>query len=80
MTAPSLSVASIRKNSREEVRISLDVFNGQRLFNSRVFFEAEDGVSRPGKAGLALRLECLEAYAEAVTSALLLAKSKGFLK
>ena len=35
---------------------------------------------RPGKAGLALRLDCLEAYAEAVTSALMTAKSKGFLK
>ena len=76
----SLTIATIKKNAREEVRISLDVFNGKRLFNSRVFFEAEDGSMRPGKAGLALRLECLEAYAEAVTGALLAAKSKGYLK
>jgi hypothetical protein len=75
-----LPVATIKKNSREEIRISLDVFNGHRLFNMRVFFEAEDGAMRPGKNGLAFKVEKLEEFAEAVTTGLMTAKSKGFLK
>ena len=31
-------IATIKKNSREEIRLTLDMFNGHRLFNMRVFF------------------------------------------
>ena len=56
----SLPIATIKKNSREEIRLSLDMFNGHRLFNMRVFFEAEDGSMRPGKSGLAFKVNKLE--------------------
>ena len=48
---------ALRKNSREELRISLDEFRGHRLLNLRVWFEGEDGQMRPGKQGVAVRLE-----------------------
>jgi hypothetical protein len=76
----NILIATVPKNKREEVRISIDVFNGQHIFNSRVWYEAENGKRKPAKAGLALRLECLEAYAEAVTSALMAAKARGYLR
>ncbi|TIX18499.1 MAG: hypothetical protein E5V41_05870 [Mesorhizobium sp.] len=76
----SVPVATIKKNSREEISISLDFFNGHRVFNARVFYEAEDGSRRPGRAGIAFTVDKLEAFAEGVTSALMAAKSKGFVK
>lgn len=76
----SLPIATIKKNSREEIRVSLDVFNGHRLFNMRVFFEAEDGSMRPGKNGLAFKVEKLLEFEQAVSAAVETAKSKGFLK
>ena len=80
MSDDSLPIASIKKNSREEIRVSLDLFNGHRLFNMRVFFEAEDGSMRPGKNGLAFKVDKLEEFAAAVTTAVETAKSKGFFK
>jgi hypothetical protein len=76
----TLPVATIKKNSGEEIRLSLDMFNGHRLFNMRVFFEAEDSSMRPGKNGLAFKVEKLEAFVVGATDALMKAKSKGFLK
>jgi len=52
-------LASFPKNSLEEVRISLDNFNGHELLNIRVFYNAGDRDMRPGKKGLAIRLEQL---------------------
>ncbi len=48
---------ALRKNSREELRVSVDEFRGHRLLNLRVWFESDDGTLRPGKQGLAVRLE-----------------------
>ncbi len=76
----SIPITTIKKNTREELRFSFDVFKGQRLFNMRVFFEGEDGSMRPGKSGIAFKLDKLEEFAEAVTTGLMAAKSKGFLK
>jgi hypothetical protein len=53
------ALASFRKNTREEVRVSLDEFNGYDLVNIRVWYQTEDGEVRPGKQGLAIRLEQL---------------------
>jgi hypothetical protein len=53
----SRPVATIRKNSREQLRVSIDDYRGHELLSFRVWFEAEDGSMRPGMQGLALRLE-----------------------
>ncbi|MCC0067094.1 MAG: transcriptional coactivator p15/PC4 family protein [Rhodovulum sp.] len=62
-------MASFRKNSREEVRVSVDEFRGHELLNIRVWFEADDGEMRPGKQGIALRLELLPELREALERA-----------
>lgn len=54
-----LILATIRKNAREELRIGLSEFNGHDLANLRVWFKTDDGEMRPGKAGLAFRLDML---------------------
>ncbi|QOF71874.1 hypothetical protein IG197_01915 [Aminobacter sp. SR38] len=81
MSKTSMPIASMRKNLRgDEIRVSLDFFAGAYVFNTRVFFETTDGAMRPGKDGFAIKLDKLEEYAAAVTTALMTAKSKGLLK
>ncbi|WP_134724819.1 transcriptional coactivator p15/PC4 family protein [Paracoccus luteus] len=50
---------AIRKNAREEIRITLDDFKGLQLVNLRVWFDTGNGEYRPGKQGLAFRLDLL---------------------
>lgn len=50
-------LASFPKNSREEVQISLDEFNGHDLINMRVWFQATNGEMRPSRQGLSIRVE-----------------------
>jgi hypothetical protein len=57
---------ALRKNSREELRVSLDEFKGHRLLNLRVWFEGDDGQMRPGKQGVAVRLEMAADLADAI--------------
>lgn len=73
-------VAVVRKNSKEEIRISFDVFNGHQLFNARVWFEAEDGTMRPGKAGLAFKVDRLAEFHAAVDKSLAEARARGLVR
>jgi hypothetical protein len=69
MSAPVLSAprtVTLRKNAREEVRVSVDAFKGMRLLNVRVWFAGEDGEMRPGKQGLAVWLEMAAELARAI--------------
>lgn len=50
---------AIRKNAREEIRITLDDFKGLQLVNLRVWFDPGNGEYRPGKQGVAFRLDLL---------------------
>ena len=61
-----MALDTIAKNSREEIRLSLDDFKGQQLVNLRVWFTAEDGTMRPGRQGIAFRLELLPAVLAAL--------------
>jgi hypothetical protein len=63
-------IATVQKNSREEVRVSFSEFNGHELLNLRVWFEADDGSMRPGKAGLAFKINKLPDFADAISLAL----------
>lgn len=64
-----MTVATIRKNAREEIRVSVEIFKGQELCNVRVWFS--DGVEmRPGKQGLAVRLALLPELVVALQLAL----------
>lgn len=58
MTAPTrkpaqvapVFTASIRKNVREEIRVSVEMFNGRYIASIREWFSAPDGTMRPGNA------------------------------
>lgn len=52
-------IATIRKNAREDLRVTLDDFRGHHLLNLRVWFYADDNEQRPGKQGVAIRLDLL---------------------
>ena len=64
-----VELASIPKNSREEIRISLDEFKGHQLVNLRVFFKADDGEMRPSKKGLAFKASLLPDMLDALRKA-----------
>ena len=52
------ALRSIPKNRKgEEVRITVETFNGTRLLNLRVWYPDEDGVMRPGRQGISMRAE-----------------------
>jgi hypothetical protein len=60
-------IATIEKNKTEEIRVSLTKFRAYDLASIRVWFQADDGEMRPGKSGLAVRLEKLPAIIQALT-------------
>jgi len=62
-------LAQIRKNSREEIRISREAYMGHDLVNLRVFYEDAEGEYRPGKKGLAFRLDLLPEVIAALQAA-----------
>lgn len=55
-----MSIA-IRKNVREEIRITREEFKGHDILNIRVFYRNEEEW-RPGKQGLAIRMELLPEF------------------
>jgi Transcriptional Coactivator p15 (PC4) len=63
----------------ERLRISLELFNGVWLINSRKWFETESGEWRPSKQGIALCVKHLPQLADAVTKALSIARERGLI-
>jgi hypothetical protein len=61
----------------ERLRVSLELFNGIWLLNSRKWFEAESGEWRPSKQGIALSVNHLPQFADAVANALSIARERG---
>jgi hypothetical protein len=72
-------VATIRKNSREETRVSLGEFQGHTVAHVRVWFKAADGAMRPSKSGLAFRVDLLPEIARAIGDARDQAESLGLV-
>ncbi|MFO1143166.1 MAG: transcriptional coactivator p15/PC4 family protein [Amaricoccus sp.] len=62
-------IASFRKNANEEVRVSLDDFSGHLLVNVRVWYSTANGEMRPGKQGIAVRVEQLPDLTAALAKA-----------
>lgn len=79
MTASLVIVAEWPKNDRENVRVSLDEFNGHRIVSARLWFKGDDGNMRPGKTGLAIGVRHLPALAKALNQALVIATEQGLL-
>ncbi len=59
------------KNSREEIRVSLEMYNGRPICNIRVYFRSEEGEMLPSRKGLALSVDRLEGLVEVLNRALL---------
>lgn len=54
-----IMLGTIRKNASEEIRLTVETFKGHEIVNVRVWFRDAAGEYRPGKQGLAFRLELL---------------------
>lgn len=72
-------IATIRKNVREDLRVTLEEFRGHHLLNLRIWYDAEDGEQRPGKQGVAIRLDLLPHLRKALSEAEQEARKSGFL-
>ena len=70
-------IATIQKSRLEEIRVGFSNFNGHQLLNVRAWFEGDGGQMRPGKAGLAFKIDKLPCFAGAVSLALEKAREKG---
>lgn len=74
-----LVIATIQKNSKEEIRVTLGTFNGRQIVNLRTWFRGDDGEMRPGK-GLACRLDLLPQLAAAMAEAERQARAGGLIE
>ena len=80
MTEAPCTVATIGKNSSEEVRVLLDTFKGHHLVDMRVFaaFSAA-AVKMPTKKGLSCRVEMLPDLIEGLRKAEAQARALGWI-
>jgi len=63
-------LATVRKNAREEIRISRGEYKGHDVVGVRVWFEdRESGEMRPGRDGLAFRAELVDEVIEGLRAA-----------
>jgi hypothetical protein len=62
----SQPIVQFEKNSKEEVRVSIDDFRGRKIINFRVYYRSDAGQWLPGKQGLALAVDRYRDLADAV--------------
>ena len=72
-------IASIEKNSRQILRVTLDDFKGHRLVNLLVWFKTAEGDYCPGRHGVTLRINKLERLIAALMDAHAQANQVGWL-
>lgn len=73
------AVAVIQKNSREEIRINLAVFNNHRVVGTRVWVRKDDGGEIPTKDGITVRAEKLDDLIAGLKAARAAAVAEGWL-
>ena len=64
-----MDLGTIRKNAAEEIRFTVETFKGHEIVNVRVWYRNDLGEYRPGKQGLAFRLELLDEVLDALGKA-----------
>jgi hypothetical protein len=72
-------IAAVRRNAREEIRVTLGEWNGSPVFGIRAWFKASDDSMRPSKDGLTLRAGLLPDLARALAEAERQARADGLL-
>tara|TARA_R110002096_G_scaffold436056_1_gene666532 strand:+ start:93648 stop:93881 length:234 start_codon:yes stop_codon:yes gene_type:complete len=75
----SLLIATVDKNQREQVQISLDSFKGHNLVAVRVFYDAGGGEMKPSKKGVSIRPDMLDGILDGLEAAKEEAIEKGWL-
>ncbi|MDQ3819666.1 MAG: transcriptional coactivator p15/PC4 family protein [Acidobacteriota bacterium] len=60
---------TMKKNSRDEIRISLSDFGGRLILNIRVFYPGPDGELLPGRQGIAFTIDKLPIFLNALHEA-----------
>ena len=77
----NVPIATIPKNSREEIRVQLSEFKGTRFADVRIFaeFAAAMGKRSPTAKGVTIPLDRLSAFVRAVTDAEAHARSLGLI-
>lgn len=70
-------IAIIEKNTREEVRVSLDDWRGYDLVSVRVFYRRKAGEPLPTKKGITFDVKLLPEIIEALEAARKAASGEG---
>ncbi|CAN7685912.1 transcriptional coactivator p15/PC4 family protein [Rhizobium sp. LjRoot30] len=74
-------IATVKKNSRENLRVSLGKFVGHNLLNLRLWFTADvDGMERPSKSGFSLRITLIPELIAALQQAEAEARRRGLIR
>jgi hypothetical protein len=74
------NIATIPKNQREELRITLENYNGYNLVSQRVWFVHDFCEMRPGKQGVVIQLHYLPDLIDALQDARDQAEQLGLLE
>ncbi|WP_234853622.1 transcriptional coactivator p15/PC4 family protein [Paracoccus everestensis] len=64
-----MDLGTIQKNAREEIRLTAETFKGHVIINIRVWYQDDAGEMRPGKQGLAFRVDLLPTVLETLSRA-----------
>ena len=72
-------IATIPKNAREVVRVTLSEFEGRQMFSARTFYDDGSGEYLPGRNGLTLKAELLLALVSALQEAEAVARAARLL-
>ena len=62
-------IGRFQKNAREEVRVMLRNFKGTDLIDIRAWYKDQDGELKPGRDGIAVRIEKLPVLRDLVNEA-----------
>ena len=72
-------IAEWKRNSREQIVVSLDEYQGHPVFDIRAWYHSADDSLKPGKTGITLAVKHLPAMADAIAKALDEARELGLL-
>lgn len=65
-----IHIATIQKNTRGEIRVTLSEFKGNKLLNMRTWYQPSgEGDMRPGNSGLAFKVTQLADFRDAFARA-----------
>jgi hypothetical protein len=75
-----ITVAEWPRNSREIVRVNLDIYNNNHTVDARAWWTDAQGNLRPGRSGLTLSVRHLVALADGLGEAVRQARALGLIE